>query len=126
MTAADIVSQKKYIDLITVDKLQSIEEALRIILEHNYSQLPVTSGNRIIGSVSEAHVFNHVLNDPESKSRPVETIMQEAFAFADITTPFEELSKMVSDSRPAVMVKDFKANRNYIITRFDIAAVIAK
>src|SRR5438105_8075244 len=52
MTAADIVTSRKNVELITVDKNQSISDALKIITENNFSQLPVTSGDRIVGSVT--------------------------------------------------------------------------
>ena len=126
ITAQDLVASRKNIGLITVDKNETIGEAFKLISENNFSQLPVTSGERVVGSVFENRVFNSIMDNPESKNNKVESIMQEALPFVDITTPVESLSKMLTPDRSAVLVKDFKANRNYIITRFDIAEALAK
>ena len=66
------------------------------------------------------------MENPDSKKEKVESIMQEAMIFADITTPLTDLSKMISDDRTAVLVKDFKNNNNYIITKYDIVEALSK
>jgi cystathionine beta-synthase len=126
MTAADLVASRKNIDLITIDKNQTIGEAVRIITENNFSQLPVTSENRIVGSINENLVFKKILENPENKKEKVEDIMQEAIPFADITTPLDDLSKMISGDSTAVLVKDFKNNNSYIITKYDIVEALGK
>ena len=126
MTAADIVASRKNIDLMTIDKNQSIGEALKLITENNYSQLPVTSDDRVVGAISENLVFNKILQNPDSKNDKIQSIMQEALPFVDISTPLDDLAKMISGDRTAVLVKDFKANSNFIITKSDIVEAMAK
>ena len=58
------------------------------------------------------------------KSQPVETIMQPAFPFVDISTPVELLSTMITPTNPAVLVRDFKTDKTFIITRSDIIRVL--
>ena len=60
MTAADLVASKKNIQLITIDKNQTIGDALKLITENNFSQIPVTSDDRIVGSIYENLVFNKI------------------------------------------------------------------
>ena len=126
LTAADIVTTRNGIDLITLDKKDTIAKAMHLISENNFTQIPVTSDNRIVGAVSEQLVFNSIMNNPENTTATVETIMQEALPFVDISTPIDTLSKMVSGDQEAVLVKDFKLDKNYIITRFDIANILSK
>jgi cystathionine beta-synthase len=126
MTAQDLVSSRKNTELMTIEKSDSIANALKLISEHNFSQIPVTSGDRIIGSIYENLVFNTIMENPNAKNDAVESIMQEALPFVDISTPLETLSKMISDDRTAVLVKDFKANRSFIITKSDIAEALAR
>jgi len=126
MTAMDIVASRKNIELVTMEKSETIGHALKLIMDGNFSQIPVMSGDRIVGSIYENLVLNQIVENPDSKNQPVETIMQEALPFADITTPVDSLSKMITPEKTAVLVKDFKANRNYIITRFDIAEALAR
>ena len=61
---------------------------------------------------------------PDVKTQPVETIMQPAFPFVDISTPVELLSTMITPANPAVLVRDFKTDKTYIITRSDVIRVL--
>jgi hypothetical protein len=45
--------------------------------------------------------------------RPVESIMQAAFTFVDISTPVELLSTMITRENPAVLIRDFKTDKTY-------------
>ncbi|HRI40176.1 MAG TPA: pyridoxal-phosphate dependent enzyme [Bacteroidia bacterium] len=126
MTAQDLVASRKSIEVVTIDKHQPISAALKLITENNYSQIPVTSEDRIVGTIYENTVFNSILKNPAGKSATVESIMKEAMPFVDITTTVHDLSTMVSGEREAVLVKDFKAGRNYIITKSDIAEALAR
>lgn len=126
LTAANIVDARKNIELITIDKNDTLAAAMKIITENNFSQIPVTSDNRIVGSIYDKLVFDRILSHPGSKSETVESIMQEALPFVDISTPIDTLAKMVSGEREAVLVKDFKQDKNYIITRSDLAEIMAK
>lgn len=125
MTAKDIVASNKNGDLITVNSTDTIGQALKLITSHGISQLPVTHDNRIIGSINENLVFNKIIENPEVSSQQVKSIMQEALPFVDASTPLEVLSGMVKNADSAVLVKDFKMDKNYIITRFDIVKALA-
>jgi predicted transcriptional regulator len=50
--------------------------------------------------------------------------MQPAFPFADVSTPVELLSKTITPENPAVLVRDFKTDKTFIITRSDIIRVL--
>lgn len=120
MTAKDIVSTNKQSKLLSVELTDSIEKAVKFMRDHDFSQLPVTAGGRIVGSLNEQNVFDSIVSDPEKKANSVESIMQPAFPFADISTPLESLSEMITPENPAILVRDFKTDNTYIITRHDI------
>lgn len=120
MTAKDIVSTNKQSRLLSVELTDSIEKAVKFMRDHDFSQLPVTAGGRIVGSLNEQSVFESIVSDPEKKANSVESIMQPAFPFADISTPLESLSEMITPENPAILVRDFKTDNTYIITRHDI------
>jgi cystathionine beta-synthase len=126
MTAMDLVSSQQQVELITLDKSDKISEAIKIITEQDISQIPITNHDRIVGSLSESWVFKNVLENPDIKDDLIETIMQPAFPFVDSTTPIDVLSKMISPDNPAVLVKDFKQNKTFIISLSDIVEAIAK
>ena len=50
--------------------------------------------------------------------------MQPAFPFVDISTPVELLSTMIKPGNAAVLVRDFKTDKTYIITRSDLIRVL--
>lgn len=126
MTAQDVLANRKNIELVTLDKKESISHALKLMNENNFSQIPVSSDDRIVGSLYENQVYDYVLKNPLSKDEPVEKIMGEALPFVDITTPLDEISGMISGDRMAVLIKDFKAGRTFILTKSDIVEALVK
>jgi predicted transcriptional regulator len=58
------------------------------------------------------------------KREPVESIMLPAFPFVDASTPVELLSTMITPENPAVLVRDFKTDKTFIITRSDVIRVL--
>jgi cystathionine beta-synthase len=125
MTAKDLVSSSKSSVLITVDGKETIKQAMKLITDNNISQLPVTSDGRIIGSVSENLIFSKIIANPDIVTEPVQSIMTEALPFVDASTPLETLSGMFSKADDAVLIKDFKQDRHYIITRYDLAKALS-
>jgi cystathionine beta-synthase len=120
LTARDVVSANKQSQLHGVELNSTVESAARLMRDKDFSQLPVTDGGRIVGSLNEQAVFECITKNPEGRTGTVSTIMKHAFPFADITTPVESLSEMITPENPAVLVRDFKTDQTYIITRHDI------
>jgi cystathionine beta-synthase len=123
-TAKDIVGIMKHNRLRTIETSEPIENAVKIMRENDFSQMPVTQGGRIVGSVNEQRLFDCLVHNPENKTERIDTIMQPAFPFVDISTPVELLSTMITPENPAVHVRDFKTDETYIITRHDIMKVL--
>jgi L-threonylcarbamoyladenylate synthase len=71
-----------------------------------------------------AHLYEALLGKPECKRQPVESIMQPAFPFVDVSTPVDLLQKMITPQNPAVLVRDFKTDKTFIITRSDLIRVL--
>lgn len=126
MTAADLLQSRQQIELTTVEKTATVKEALKIVVEKDYSQIPVTTGGRIIGAVYENDLMDAVIRNPEKSSDSVESVMKEALPFVDISTGLTAISNMMNQNQSAVLVKDFKSDRNFIITKYDIASVYAR
>lgn len=125
MTAKDLAVAKENKELITVDIDSPVAEALKLLIQNNISQMPVTSHERIVGCITENNIYENLVKNPEIKSKPVSTIMQEALPFVDATAPIDSISKMLNGQNSAVMVKDFKENKNYIITKHDVMKAFA-
>ena len=124
MTARDLVALGLSGELYAVEAAQPVEEAIRVMSDHDFSQISVTKDGRVIGSLNESHLYNEFVRDQSIRRQSVEAIMQPVFAFADITTPVELLSTMITPENPAVLVRDFKTEKTFIITRSDIIRVL--
>jgi cystathionine beta-synthase len=124
MTARDLVASGVSGELRAIEASETVEAAVRLMSQHDFSQISITRERRLVGSLNEAHLFAELVRDPEVTERPVETIMQPAFPFADISTPVELLSTMISSANPAVLVRDFKTDKTFIITRSDLIRVL--
>ena len=124
MTARDLVALGYSGELYSIEAARPVEDAIRIMSDHDFSQLSVTSGGRVIGSLNESHLYNEVMRDHQVKHLPVEAIMLPAFPFVDISTPVQLLSTMITPENPAVLVRDFKTEKTFIITRSDIIRVL--
>jgi len=119
-TAKDLVDMNAGVDLVTVEVTDKISEAVRLMSEKDISQIPVTRDRRIVGSLNESQIFKMVTENPELRGQTVESVMQPAFLFADISTSIHDLSRMITADNPAVLVRDFKTDKTFIITRHDI------
>jgi cystathionine beta-synthase len=120
MTAKDLVTSSKSQPLLTIEANETVASAIKLMQANDYSQIPVTKDKRIVGSISDSHIYNQMIKDPHVKLQTVESIMQPAFPFVDISIPIESLSKMITNENPAVLVKDFKVDKTFIITKHDI------
>lgn len=124
LVARDLVVTSKKAELVTIDAKETVEKAAKMMSEMDISQIPVTSDKRIVGSLSENHLFSTLIKNPEIKLNAVETVMQAAFPFVDISTPIDSLSKMITPENPALLVRDFKTDNTYIITKSDIISAL--
>ncbi len=125
MTAKDVIANGKQSELITIGYDDTIRHALDLITRKSISQLPVTRDNRIVGAINENLVFNKIVENPEIIENPVHSIMLEALPFIDASTPLDSLTGMINKADDAVLIKDFRNDKNYIITRYDIVKALA-
>ena len=124
MTARDLVASGVSGELFSVECNEPVEHAVRVMSEHDFSQISITHDDRLVGSLNEAQLYAELVRNAEVKSQPVETIMQPAFPFVDISTPIDLLSTMITPHNPAVLVRDFKTDKNFIITRSDLIRIL--
>jgi cystathionine beta-synthase len=125
LVARDLVASRRRSPLATIDRRDHVSRALQIMTEHDYSQIPITDDGRIVGSINEPHLFAAIVRDPDVKRRPIEDIMQLAFPFVDISTGIDALATMITPDMPAVLVRDFKTQDTFIITRWDVMQAIS-
>ena len=123
-TARDLVATGLSGELYSVESNEPVEHAVRIMSEHDFSQLSITCDSRLVGSLNEAHLYEELVRNSAVRAQPVESIMQPAFPFVDVSTPVDLLSTMITPVNPAVLVRDFKTDKTFIITRSDLIRVL--
>jgi len=124
LTAGDLVADRVSGELLSLECNEPVAQAIRVMAEHDFSQISITHDHRLVGSLNEAHLYEELVRDPNIKGHPVETIMEPAFPFVDVSTPVDSLSTMITPHNPAVLVRDFKTDKTFIITRSDLIRVL--
>jgi cystathionine beta-synthase len=124
LTARDLIQNKRVADLVSVEETDSVERAIQVMSENDFSQIPVVRDQRIVGSVSETLLYARMVQDPRIRMEPVKSLMQKAFRYVDIETPVPLLAPMITPEHPAVLVRDFPAGKTYILTGYDVLKAI--
>ncbi len=125
LVARDLVAQRHSTPLVTLDSADTVIRAIQVMTERDYSQIPVTREGRIVGSINETRLYAALVRNPRLKADPVEEIMEPPFPFVDISTGVDALASMITPENSAVLVRDFKSDETYIITRSDVIRAIA-
>ena len=124
MAARDLVAAGLSGELFSLECNEPVAQAIRVMSEHDFSQISVTHDQRLVGSLNESTLYQELLRNPGVKSHTVESIMQPAFPFVDVSTPVDLLATMITPQNPAVLVRDFKTEKTFIITRSDLIRVL--
>ncbi|MEM1538819.1 MAG: CBS domain-containing protein [Candidatus Bathyarchaeia archaeon] len=121
LQAADMLHD----DVIGVNKNETVSEAVKIMMEHGYSQLPVFDGENVVGSISEKTILEQIAsgkNFAEISKLSVEEIMEESFPQVGKKTPLRVVSNLLQ-VYPAVLVSE-KGKIVGIITKADLLKVL--
>ncbi len=119
-TARDIIAKRQgHSALITVTKDMNLGEAVKALSQAGISQLPVSDGDEIVGSVSDSKVLNLLIENPESKSQKVSEIMDKPFIFVGLDNTVDALSSLIDKNNKALLVRD-EFNKVHIITQHDL------
>src|SRR6201989_1419938 len=87
MTARDLVATGLSGELFSVECNEPVEHALRVMNENDFSQISITHDERLVGALSETYLYAALVQTPDIKGQPIESIMQPAFPFVDISIP---------------------------------------
>ena len=121
LTAADMVGQKEpgTPALVVIEPDQTVREALELITGHDIGQLPVVSGGRCVGSVSEESLMARVIEDPMTLDLSVSRLMEAPFPEVDRGSALDDVARLLTRQNPAVVVRENGALTG-IITRYDM------
>jgi cystathionine beta-synthase len=126
VVARDLVADRQHRPLISLECADTVSHAVALMAEHDVSQMPVSDHGRLVGSVTETSLYRILFNDRSLTSAPLREVMQPAFPFVDISTSLDALASMITPENAAVLVRDFKTDEVFIITRADLLAALAR
>jgi cystathionine beta-synthase len=124
-TFKDLVSGRGATKLVTIQKNETVADAIELMKKYDIENIPVLDGDEIIGSLSEGGLFNHIINNPEIKEQTVESVMEKAYPLVSFELPVEKLSNLISKHNGAVLSKD-ESGMYHIVTKYDIIQSLAK
>ncbi|NJF24096.1 CBS domain-containing protein [Thermococcus sp. Bubb.Bath] len=113
--AADVMSSP----VISVKPYEKVEDVIRLMNTHNISQIPVISGNKVVGSVTERSLVRKSLEYEDIYERKVMEVMDEPFPIVNEEEDLEVVKYLLED-HPAVLVQDKNGVLRGIITRVDL------
>jgi cystathionine beta-synthase len=125
LTAMEMVARKdEGPALIAVEREHTVREALRLMTEHNISQLPVIEADECVGSVPESLLMSRIIEDPALLAQPVASIMEAPFPVVDADLPMSRIGRLLNRQCPAVLVR-VNGELGGIVTRYDVVRYLA-
>lgn len=122
-TAKSIVEMKSLKKFITVDSGLTLGEAFAKMKQYDISQMPVSDGKQIIGSLTEKDVL-HALLENNNSNKIVKDVMGAAFEMVNLNDKVSTISKKINKTNTAVLVEDI-AGILHVITEYDLIEAIA-
>lgn len=120
----DLVGQKKGAAFAGIEHTATVREALKLMKEHEFSQMPVVDGEKSVGSIIETDVLNYLLANPmDNAEKPVAEIMRAPFPEVGTDMTLSELGKHITKENPAVVTTD-RSGRKFLVAQYDILQAI--
>jgi cystathionine beta-synthase len=102
-----------------------VRDALGVLREHGFSQLPVFSGDQNLGSVTEEEILRRVVQDDTVMQRPVASVLGPPFPEIAADAPVREVLQRLRTER-AVLVREGERGRPIgLLTRSDLLAFLS-
>ena len=119
-TAHDIISHRNgSSQLVTIDKVMKVGEAIKAMNANGIDQAPVVDGDNFVGSISDNQILNALIENPEMANKTIEEMMDKSFQFVSPHDTIDVMSSMLGKESKALLVRD-DSNKVHIITQSDL------
>ncbi len=122
-TADDLVRDHIEKPLITVKTEELVSHAIERMRKFKISQIPVVDSDGFIGSVDESALFTAFLDDKNMDNTPIKDVMKDPYPIVSSKTSLDEISKLIKNGNPAVLVA-LDNGKHHIITKYDVISHI--
>jgi cystathionine beta-synthase len=104
--------------LVFVSPTETVAEALKLMDEHGFTQIPVIEEGKSVGALRESRLLAKVIGDRDLLQRPIGEVMEPSFPVLDEDSQPDDLMRCLRDS-PAVLVEEY-GRITGILTRHDL------
>ncbi len=122
-TAVDLVKNHQEKPLVTVKTEELVSHAIERMRKFQISQIPVLDSEGFVGSVDESALFSAFLDDKNTADTPIREIMNDPFPIVEANTSLDEISSLIKNGNPAVLVA-LEDGKHHIITKYDVISHI--
>ena len=127
ITAEAVVRQRsEKVDskaLVSVSADTTLEDAIKLMRAHAISQVPVTEGDAVVGSLTERDILRSLIGDPDARARLVQGLMGEPFPIVEYSSAVQDFASNLGASCPAVLVRQRDGELS-ILTRSDLIGTL--
>ncbi|WKZ64886.1 MAG: pyridoxal-phosphate dependent enzyme [Flavobacteriales bacterium] len=116
-TAGDLLKGKE-LQLLSVEADEPVLMAIDRMRAHNIDQLPVFEGGKPVGTITDARLFDAILEDADVRTQAARVVMGAALPVVQLEATLEEVAKRLGNGSPAVLVE--QPNGYGILTKQDI------
>lgn len=116
-TAGDLLKGKD-LGLVSVEADEPVLIAIERMRKHNIDQLPVMENGKPVGTITDARLFDAILEDAEVRHQKSRAVMGPALPVIPQDSKLEDVAKRLGNGSPAVLVQ--MPNGLGILTKQDI------
>jgi len=122
LKARDILSRKIHKDLVSVSVNTPLIEVSNYFQGRDFSQIPVVEGNKVLGTLYEDKMLEHLLKRAADGETLANEIMEAPLPMVDPGCGVEAILEFFKGGSPAVLVS---GNPLGILTKFDLMQCLA-
>jgi cystathionine beta-synthase len=103
-TAGDLLKGKE-LALLSVEAEEPVLNAIDKMRKHNIDQLPVFEGGKPVGTITDARLFDAILEDADVRTQKARVVMGPALPVLKVEATLDEVAAKLGNGSPAVLVQ---------------------
>ncbi|MFN8349937.1 MAG: pyridoxal-phosphate dependent enzyme [Flavobacteriales bacterium] len=103
-TAGDLLKGKD-LALLSVEAEEPVLNAIDKMRRHNIDQLPVFEGGKPVGTITDARLFDAILEDADVRTQKARVVMGAALPVLKVDATLDEVAAKLGNGSPAVLVQ---------------------
>jgi cystathionine beta-synthase len=123
-TAKDLIGEHADLPLVSVLPGEPVHAAMNHMKRLGISQIPVFQDGSPVGALTDTHLFEVLVNNPEARDEKVSDHMLPAFPVVALSDPMNAVAKKMDPQLGAVLVELGKG-KYHIITRHDLVSAMS-